>query len=98
MTRHAHLILGQVEQMRGELQGPHCLSLMRRMWLMLLSICTVTWAAAGLLTRSGEIHADALLGGALILYSMIGIAKVQISVSKRVEVWLSPIVGALTGL
>ena len=78
--------------------GPHCLPLMRRMWLMLLSICTVTWAAAGLITRSGATHAGAALGGALVLYSIMGIAKVRISVSKRVEVWLSPIIGALTGV
>ena len=78
--------------------GPHCLPLMRRMWLMLLSICTVTWTAAGLITRSGATHAGAALGGALVVYSIMGIAKVRISVSRRGEVWLSPIVGALTGV
>jgi uncharacterized protein len=78
--------------------GPHRVSITRRMWSMLLAICISTWAASGLIIRSGATHADAALGCALIVYGALGIAKVRMSVAKRLEVCLSPITGLFTGV
>jgi uncharacterized protein len=78
--------------------GPHRVFITRRMWSMLLSICIATWAASGLITRSGATHADTALGGALIVYGALGIAKVRMSVAKRLEIWLSPMTGLFTGV
>lgn len=78
--------------------GPHCRVLLRRMWLMLLSISIVTAAAAGLITRSGVKHADMALGGALIAYAIISISNIRVSVSKQAEPWLSPLIGSVTGV
>ena len=78
--------------------GSHRLRLLRRMWSMLLAICIATWAAAGLITGSSAGHATTALGVALVIYAIVGLAKVRLSVSKRVEPWLSPAIGAATGM
>jgi uncharacterized membrane protein YfcA len=78
------------------LSGQHRLILIRRMWSMLLMICLVTWVGAGLITGAGR--ADIALGAALMVYAIIGLAKVDLSVPSRYEAWLSPAVGATTGV
>jgi uncharacterized protein len=80
------------------LSRQHRLILIRRMWSMLLMICLVTWLGAGLITRTGAGRAGIALGAALIVYAVIGLARVQLSVPKRHEAWLSPAIGATTGL
>jgi hypothetical protein len=80
------------------LAGPHRFVLLRRIWLMLLAIGVTTWAAAGLITGSGSVRATAWLGVALIAYAAIGLAKIQFAVPKRWETWLSPVIGAGTGI
>jgi uncharacterized membrane protein YfcA len=37
------------------------------------------------------------LGAALIVYAVIGLAKLQLSIPRRYEAWLSPAIGAATG-
>lgn len=80
------------------LSGQHHMVLVRRMWPMLLMIGFVTWAGAGLITGAGAGEASVWLGIALIAYAVIGFAKIHLSVTRRHEVWLSPTVGAATGL
>lgn len=80
------------------LSGQHRLILIRRMWSMLLMICLVTWVSAGLITDAGEGRADIALGATLIVYAVIGMARVDLSVPSRYEAWLSPAVGATTGV
>jgi uncharacterized membrane protein YfcA len=77
--------------------GPHRLATLRRLWPMLLAVAVATWAASGLITVTGS-GARAALGVALILYALIGLAKVQLSVPRRLEPVLAPVVGAATGL
>jgi uncharacterized membrane protein YfcA len=72
--------------------------LLHRTWPMLLAIGLATWASAGLITGVGTEHATAWLGAALAAYAAVGLAKVRLSVPKRCERWLSPAVGALTGI
>jgi uncharacterized protein len=79
--------------------GPHRVRLLRRTWPMLIAICFATWAAAGLLTGGSSVaNVTAALGGTLMIYAAIGLAKFHISVPTRAETWLSPLVGAATGV
>jgi uncharacterized protein len=83
--------------------GPGLLPLVRRLWPMLLGICVGTgcmaaWAGAGLLTANGGAHASVGLGAALALYGLLGLSSIELSVPARVEPWLSPLIGAITGV
>lgn len=80
------------------LSGQHRLVLLLRTWPMLLTICLATWVGTGLITGVGAAHAAAWLGAALVAYSAIGLAKVHLCVPRRYETWLSPVVGAATGI
>jgi len=46
----------------------------------------------------GGIGAGAILGAALAVYGVLGLLAVRFSVPARVEPWLSPAMGALTGV
>jgi uncharacterized membrane protein YfcA len=75
--------------------------LLRRMWPMLLGICVGTWSmgawfGAGLLTADDG--ASVGLGAVLALYGLLGLSAVEISVPARLEPWLSPLIGAITGV
>jgi len=78
--------------------GPHRLRILRRMWAMLLAISVATWAGAGLLTGTDTRLATALLGAALVAYAVVGLANLRFSVPVGAEPFLSPLVGAATGL
>ncbi len=77
--------------------GPRFLPLLRRLWPMMGGICLGTWAGAGSLAASDG-RATAVLGIALALYAAMGLAAARLSVPARLEPWLSPVVGAATGL
>jgi uncharacterized membrane protein YfcA len=76
--------------------GPNRMATTRRTWPMLLMICLGTVASAGLLTAFAG--ATAALGIALILYAAISLARFHLSVPHRAEPWLSPLIGATTGV
>jgi hypothetical protein len=76
--------------------GPNRLLLFRRTWPMLLTIAAATWACTGLLS-AGSV-ATAALGVALIAYGIVGLTKFNIALPPRTEPWLSPLVGATTGI
>jgi uncharacterized membrane protein YfcA len=78
--------------------GRNRLPLLRRMWPMLLAICVATWATAGLIAGSSAGRASTALGAALIVYAIIGLARVHLFIPNRTEPWLSPVIGAVTGL
>jgi uncharacterized protein len=83
--------------------GPGLLPLLRRMWSMLLGICVGTgcmaaWAGDGLLTANDGARASIGLGAALALYGLLGLSSVELCVPARVEPWLSPLIGAITGV
>ncbi|MDR6287866.1 hypothetical protein E9232_000365 [Inquilinus ginsengisoli] len=65
---------------------------------MMAGICLGTWAGAGLLTGALAGRAAIGLGAALVLYALIGLAGPRFAVPPRAERWLSPLVGAATGL
>ena len=80
------------------LSGRRQVALLRRTWPMLLTMCLATSAGAGLMTGTGAENAKIWLGGALVAYAIIGLGKVGLTVPQRQETWLSPLVGAATGV
>jgi len=80
------------------LAGPNRLLLLRRMWPMLLAISVATSAGAGLIAGVGATHATLFLGLALATYAILGLSRVRMVVDKKYERWLSPVVGAATGV
>jgi len=77
--------------------GKNLAPLLRRLWPLLAASALVTFVSAGLMAKSSH-QATFALGIALIVYAAIGIAKVQIAIPARAEPWLSPAIGACTGL
>lgn len=78
--------------------GPNVQALARRLWPMMVGIVVGTLAAASFLAGSGGAWAVAGLGAALTLYAAAGLLAWRFAVSARHERWLSPAIGALTGL
>jgi uncharacterized membrane protein YfcA len=77
--------------------GPALAPLWRRLWSMMAGVGLGTWAGAGLLTGSNAATATMALGVALALYALTGLTSLRISIPARMEWWLSPLVGAVTG-
>jgi uncharacterized membrane protein YfcA len=77
--------------------GPALMPLWRRLWSMMAGICVGTWAGAGLLTGDNATAATVGLGIALVLYALTGLTNWRITVPARMEGWLSPAIGAVTG-
>lgn len=81
-----------------QLSGPRLLQILRRLWPMLVGICAGNWAGAGLLSGGAGGGATTALGLALIAYAAFGLGGWHVQVSARAETWLSPVIGAATGL
>lgn len=78
--------------------GPNLKKIVRRLWLMLIGICVGTALGAWILSGFDLRHASAALGAALVLYALVGLASLRLSVSAGVDAWLSPLIGAATGV
>jgi uncharacterized protein len=78
--------------------GRCLLAAVRRLGSMLVAICLATWAAAGLIAGRSAGLAVTGLGVALVVYAVIALAKVRLAIPRRWEAWLSPAVGAATGV
>ncbi|HEY3784927.1 MAG TPA: sulfite exporter TauE/SafE family protein [Steroidobacteraceae bacterium] len=74
------------------------LPLMRCLGSMLLLICASTWASAGLMTAPDAGGTTVALGAALVAYAGIALTNVRISVTGKHQLWLSPVIGAATGI
>ena len=77
--------------------GSNLIPLVRRLWVMLATSALATYAASGLLADTSG-RATMALGIALICYAAIGLAKVHVSTPAWTEPWLSPVIGATTGV
>ena len=77
--------------------GPHLFALARRLGGMLVGLFVGAWLGAGILTGSNAKPAALGLGLVLVLYALMGLAKIKFSVPRRTEVWLGPLVGLATG-
>lgn len=78
--------------------GPALLPLVRRLWPMLVAACLGTWAAMGFMAGPHARHGAPLLGAALALYAVSGLAAWRFVVPPAREGALGPLFGAATGL
>jgi uncharacterized protein len=78
--------------------GPSLLDLSKRLWTMMIGIIIGTISGAGFLTSSHATTAQFALGVALMVYATLGLFAVRFAVSSKMETWLSPLVGLMTGL
>jgi len=80
------------------LAGPAFAGLVRRLWSMMAGVVVGTIAGAGVLAGDAAGVATGGLGAALILLAVVSLSGVSFAVPHRHERWLSPLVGATTGL
>jgi uncharacterized protein len=78
--------------------GPDFLTLMKRLWPMMLAIVVGTLAGSRLLTSANTEYASIGLGSALVLYAVYSLWAKPLSVPARLERLLSPAIGLTTGL
>jgi uncharacterized membrane protein YfcA len=78
--------------------GPRFGPLARRLGTMMVGICLGSWAGVGLLTADRSGHATTALGLALAAYAIVGLSGMRLAVPARAEPWISPAIGAITGL
>lgn len=79
------------------LAGPRFGSLLRRLWPMMLAVVAGTVLGSAWITSAHTGLTAAMLGLALIIYSAYTLFARQLSIPHRVEPWLSPVIGAITG-
>ncbi|TSJ61013.1 sulfite exporter TauE/SafE family protein [Starkeya sp. 3C] len=80
------------------LAGPSFGPLLRRLWPMMLAIAAGTVLGTSWLASGDTRLTTAALGGALVLYSGYTLLARQLSVAQRLEPWLSPVIGVVTGM
>lgn len=73
-------------------------TLFKRLWPMMAGIIAGTVAAASFIAGGGGVRAVAGLGAALMLYAAAGLLAWRLPVPARHERWLSPVIGAVTGV
>jgi uncharacterized membrane protein YfcA len=78
--------------------GPDFRALLRRLWPMLAGILAGSWAGAGALAGANSGRARVALGAVLAIYALLGVFAVRPRVPRRLEWWLGPLTGAVTGL
>jgi uncharacterized membrane protein YfcA len=78
--------------------GPNLKPMAARLWPVMLGVICGTLAGAGWLVDTHGHYGTSLLGAALALYALSGLASIHFTVSRRTEPWLGPIVGLITGL
>jgi uncharacterized protein len=77
--------------------GPSLGAVRRRLWPMMIAVCLGTWAGAGLMTGTSGRYGTALLGAALVVYALTGLAAVRIAIAREWEPLFGPLTGAITG-
>jgi uncharacterized membrane protein YfcA len=80
------------------LAGRDTLCLMRRLWAMMLCIVIGTVLGTRLLVVVDPVWSGRALGSALIAYAAYALFLPMLSVPERVEPWLSPVIGIVTGV
>jgi uncharacterized protein len=78
--------------------GPSLKPIVLRLWPMMTAVCLGTWAGAGLMTGSYAEYGTLFLGATLVVYTLTALASLRLKVAKQYEVWLGPLVGAMSGV
>ena len=78
--------------------GGHLLALIGRLWPLLLAISLGTGLGSLWIGMSGGPWVVRALGGALLLYALSGLMLPTLRVAPRIEPWLGPLCGLLTGV
>jgi uncharacterized protein len=78
--------------------GPSLGTVVRRLWPMLLAICAGTWLGLGLMTGTSARYGAFLLGVALVLYAVAGLAAAPFRLPKQWERFAGPAAGLVTGV
>lgn len=79
------------------LTGSAATHLLHRLWPMMVSIVLGTVVGSTLLVRADPSWSGLALGIALVVYAGYALVSPTLSVPTRIEPWLSPIVGLVTG-
>jgi uncharacterized membrane protein YfcA len=77
--------------------GPAFGALLRRLATMMLAVFAGTIIGIGVLTGQSASLAGAALGIVLALYGVMGLSAPRFTVPAKVEPWLSPLIGLVTG-
>src|SRR5262249_20623289 len=77
--------------------GGGLVALARRLWPLLVGICTGSFIGAVLLPHDDSGRATIWLGLALVLYAAFGFIKGHFAVPRHAETWLGLLVGTATG-
>jgi len=78
--------------------GPALTAVARRLWPMMLMVCLGTWAGLGSMTGATARFGTGMLGAALAVYAIGGLAALRVPAPGVWERILSPVVGGITGL
>jgi uncharacterized membrane protein YfcA len=78
--------------------GPALWPIVLRLGPFILGVIAGTLAGAGWLASVHSHLSTGLLGIALALYALSGLASLHFTIKPRTEVWLGPLVGLVTGL
>ncbi|MCB1479404.1 MAG: sulfite exporter TauE/SafE family protein [Tepidamorphaceae bacterium] len=80
------------------LSGGHLGELLRRFWLFFLSAVAFTWVGVAIVVQFAHPLLPLVLAVSLILHSGLSLAKIKPTIPAAGETWLSPALGAITGV
>src|ERR1700754_4958477 len=78
--------------------GPSFSAILRRLWLMMVAIVVGTVLGSSFIASGDTKLTTAALGAALALYAVYTLFARQLSIPMNIEPWMSPAIGAATGL
>lgn len=91
------IVPGVVTNIWQAVVGGSFVSILQRIWTLLLASVAGIWAGVQILTTADPKLLIGLLGTLLFVYSAISLARPQIPPPEKHEGWLSPVMGAAGG-
>lgn len=80
------------------LVGGALAEILRRFWPLLVTACVGIFAGVAVLARADPELLSVLLGAVLVLYVLLGLARIELPPPGRRERWLSPVLGLVNGV
>ena len=78
--------------------GPAFMTILSRIWPLLVTACIGIWFGSGILARADGRLLIFILGSFLIVYTSIALFRAKLPSPGRHELWLTPIFGAAAGV